>query len=107
MNNQQEAQKNVLTYYQPYRDYREWVLMKRDVEFPEWLKQAYYVAKRFSVTFEQHDLTIPDDVEVSCEADARVRVKDGTPQIETRITLTFRDEATALLFKLSHDGGAA
>ena len=63
------------------------------------------VAHYFAQALEQHDFRLGLDVVPSVTKGAKVR--DGKVELQTIITLTFKDEATALLFKLSHEGASA
>lgn len=67
------------------------------------------IAAYFFDVIEQHDLIVGVDFEVEVQQGIRARTGNGQKWLEqTYITeLTFKDEAKALQFKLSHDGGAA
>ena len=98
--------KNVLTYYVDHTQFQE-ELRKRSgmthfkyqdqIEFTN--PELYLVAKHFKKTLEQHGWSVGGDIQY--EVGDVIKYAGEQLIALKRITLTFRDETTALLFKLS------
>ncbi|NML04293.1 hypothetical protein [Sphingomonas sp. G-3-2-10] len=99
---------NTLTYTFPVHSFAEHLSNRRPEKWQSYLDEC--VAEKFARALRQHRLWINRDVFVDqkmCIAIGETNVGELVPTQMHLITLTFKDEATALLFKLSHEGASA